>query len=119
MSREEVIKYFDIEFDRDFRVTYGHITIPSQIKKIFTTNKLNLTKFDNLEEIKRRVLNFEVKKPLFSQKKPDIQINQQQNIYNIKLDVNQDQFNNLFKKNKKLKDNIIIDINNDEENEDK
>ena len=70
ISREEVIKYFDTEFDRDFRVTYGYITIPSQIKKIFTTNKEKLTKFDDLNEIKHRILNFEVKNLYFQKERP-------------------------------------------------
>jgi len=116
IPREEVIKYFDTEFDRDFRVTYGHITIPRQIKKIFTTNRDKLTKFDNLEEIKRRILNFEVQKPLFSKEKPNIQINQQQNIYNIKV-MDRDQLNTIFKNNKNFKSNTIIDIVNDNKDE--
>jgi serine kinase of HPr protein (carbohydrate metabolism regulator) len=74
ISREEVIKYFDMELDRDFRVTYGYITIPRQIKKIFTTNKDKITKFDNFKDIQCRILNFEVKKPLFPKKKSTIQI---------------------------------------------
>lgn len=77
MSREEVIRIIDNEFPRDIRYRYGFKTIPPGILKIITSNKEFFTKYQNLEEIKRRIVTSKIEKKLFNKN-----INIQLNIYN-------------------------------------
>jgi len=67
---ESVIHLLDIELERELHVRWGTVTIPSYVKKIFTTNKPNPFYDREVDEeqrnaIERRYKRIDVSQPLF------------------------------------------------------